>query len=149
GPRVDLVLEITNTTDKDVTIWVGGDETALTFELKGPGAVNKVITLATTADIKISRAVVIPAGKTYTRPVTGFDYPWPRPQSRWYWTSPGDYTLSATWQLGGPNGAAGPLLVAAPVKLKVTPPAKIKALNVQVQAPGLEMHLTLKENTYV
>jgi hypothetical protein len=131
GPKVDLVLEITNPSDQDVTIWIGGEETALTFNLEGPGAVSQLITLMTTADLKFSHPVVIRAGRTYTQPITSLDFPSPRPNSRWYWLRRGDYRLSATWRLGGlavPNAqggskqTAGTVLVTAPIKLKVIAP---------------------------
>jgi hypothetical protein len=128
APTVDLVLEITNTSDKDVTIWIGGEETNLTFELKGEGAVNKVVTYRTTADIKISTSVTLAPNKSYTLPIQSLDFPHPRPTRRWYWTEPGEYTLIATYQLGdskteGEEGKAnsvkGPKLVSEPIKLKV------------------------------
>jgi hypothetical protein len=119
---VYLDLEIANTSDKDVTIWIGGDATSLSFDLKGPGAVCKLLTLTTTADFRYARPVVIRAGETYTRPVTSLNFPHPRPSSLWYWTEPGEYTLSATWVLGASKDTAGPVLVAAPIKLTVTAP---------------------------
>lgn len=121
GPKVDLTLEISNPTDKEVSIWIGGDDSRLSLELKGPGAVSMLLTKRQTADIKISKAIAIPAGKTYSRPITDLAYPHPRQNSQWYWTSPGEYTVSATWKLGPPFGAGkGINLAAAPIKLQVT-----------------------------
>jgi len=129
GPVVDLVLEIINVTDKDVTIWVGGDDTPMTLELKGPGAVNKVVTMRATADIKRSKPVVIPPGKCYALYMSRLDYPRYRPTQRWYWTEPGEYMLTATFQLGLPirfakKGDSIVLgkLVAEPIKLIVVNP---------------------------
>jgi hypothetical protein len=39
-PAVDLTLELTNTSDKDVSIWVKGDATRVVLDLKGKGAVS-------------------------------------------------------------------------------------------------------------
>jgi hypothetical protein len=124
GPKVNLVLEISNPSDQDAMIWVGGDDTRLTVELKGPGAVSKVVTMRATADIKTSKAVTIPAGKTYSQPIADLGYPRPRRTSQWYWTSPGEYTLSATWKLGAAakGESKGPTLSADPIKLQVMPP---------------------------
>jgi hypothetical protein len=123
GPKVDLVLEISNPSDKEATIWIGGDNTLLSLELKGPGAVSKLLTMQQTADIKVSKAIPIPAGKTYSRPITDLAYPLPRQNSQWYWTSPGEYTLSATWKLStAARDGKGPTLVAVPIKLHVTTP---------------------------
>jgi hypothetical protein len=124
GPKVDLILEISNPSGQDAMIWVGGDDTRLTLDLSGPGAVSKVVTTRMTADIKTSKAIAIPAGKTYSRPIADLGYPHPRPTSYWYWTSPGEYTLAATWKLGGAakGDSKGPTLIAAAVKLQVTPP---------------------------
>jgi hypothetical protein len=123
GPKVDLTLEISNPSDKEATIWVGGDDTRLSVELKGPGAASKLLTTRQTADIKISKAIEIPAGKTYSRPVTDLAYPLPRQNSQWYWTTPGEYTLTATWKLGAPKGQKpGPTLTAPPIKLQVVAP---------------------------
>ncbi len=146
GPRVDLVLEIANTSDKDVTIWIGGDDTALRFDLKGPGAVSKLLTFATTADLKYSRPVVIPAGKTYTQPVTNLGFPHPRANSMWYWTRPGEYTLSATWQLGGSKTTGGgPVLIAAPIKLTVTAPIGARAEDYLTRDGRLKERLEIQE----
>jgi hypothetical protein len=144
GPRVDLVLEITNTGDQDVTIWIGGDDTSLSFDLQGPGAISKLITLATTADLKFSHPVVIRAGQTFTRPVTGLGFPYPRPHSGWYWTRPGDYTLTATWNTGGPGKRSGVTLVTEPVKLRVVtgaPPVRM--------IPGVEVDGFGKRGTVI
>jgi hypothetical protein len=124
GPKVNLVLEISNPSAQEAMIWVGGDDTRLTLELHGPGAVTKVVTREATADIKTSKAIAIPAGKTYSRPITDLGYPYPRRTSQWYWTKPGEYTLSATWKLGAANKGQGkgPTLIAAPIQLHVTAP---------------------------
>jgi hypothetical protein len=125
GPNVDLALEITNPTDVDITIYIGGDNTRLSLDLDGPGAVSKVVTKMTTTDLKVSKPVVIAPGKTYSHPIKSLAFPWPRPTSQWYWTSPGDYTLTALWQTSTEKkDGKGPLLRAEPIKLRVTQAAK-------------------------
>src|SRR5207249_11607335 len=38
-PAVEMTLELKNTGDKDVQVWVSGDPVVVTLDLKGPGAV--------------------------------------------------------------------------------------------------------------
>lgn len=110
APAVDLVVEIKNTSDKPVTVWVKGDPVVLTLELKGKGAVNASPLLAFTQEFRIPSGVEIAPGKTYGIPVkalvSGF-----RGASKFsYWTEPGDYELVATFKTGvspAPKGAKG------------------------------------------
>src|ERR1700733_11106475 len=39
-PAVEMTLELKNTSDKDVQVWISGDSVVLTLDLKGPGAVT-------------------------------------------------------------------------------------------------------------
>jgi hypothetical protein len=147
SPAVDLVLEIANTSNKTVTIWVGGDDTLFILELKGSGAVSKIVTMRTTADLKRSRPVEIAPGKSYRLPITNLNYPYPRVTERWYWTEPGEYTLSARYRLGwsadpfgGPKGQQGQKLTAAPIKLVVIEPLPGGAVSDYLTADGKLKH---------
>jgi hypothetical protein len=119
GPVVDLVLEIRNAGDKEVTIWVDGDETLLTLELKGPGAVHVSWLAPHTTDLRYSKAIKLAPGASYTRPLKSLDHGFRGNGERWYWTTPGEYTLSATSQLGGAMGDRGPVLTSTPIKIKI------------------------------
>jgi hypothetical protein len=124
APVVDLLIEITNTSDKPVTIMIGGDDAPLRFELKGPGAVSTT-TFFTTLELRISQPVTIAPGKSFTHPVTRLAS-YPRYKTNWYWTEPGEYTLTAHWQLGEPKrGEPGPALKTEPVVLKVVAPSQM------------------------
>lgn len=118
-PAVDLMLQITNKSDKEVTVYVGGDSNQVTLDLKGPGVVALKPLLGFTADFRLPKAESIAPGKSYNLQVKqlsdGF-----RGASRWiYWTEPGEYTISATYQLATNDGGKGPLLKSEPVKIKV------------------------------
>src|SRR5438105_389804 len=39
-PAVDLALELKNTSDKEVKVWISGDAVQLNLDLKGPGALS-------------------------------------------------------------------------------------------------------------
>src|SRR5262249_34865551 len=52
-PAVDLVLEITNTSDKEVKLWEKGDPVFVTLKLEGPGAINVKGRRAFTTDFRI------------------------------------------------------------------------------------------------
>src|SRR5205807_1118395 len=76
-------------------------------------------------------------------------FPYPRPNSMWYWTRPGEYTLSATWQTSGPKKAGGPVLVAPPIKLKVTAAEQrlpVRVLPIRVEGlPGMRKEIVTAE----
>ena len=104
-PAVDLAVEIKNTSDKPVTVWVKGDPVELTLELKavkgkGGAAVNAAPPLAFTQEFRIPEGVEIAPGKTHSIPVKGLKSGH-RGQSKFaYWTTPGEYELVATLRTG-------------------------------------------------
>lgn len=131
APAVDLVVEIKNTSDKPVTVWISGDPVVLTLALKGKGAVNAAPNLPFTEEFRSPRGVEIAAGKTHTIPVKALQSGY-RGAAHWaYWTEAGDYELTATLATASspaPKGAKdAPLegfgrvtLTSAPFKLTVT-----------------------------
>jgi hypothetical protein len=129
APAVELALELTNTSDKEVKIWIGGDGTTLTLDLKGPGAVSVTPMRAFTQEYRIPMTVTLAPGKSQTLPITGLSYGHRGVATQAYWTEPGDYTLGASYATAispAPPGSkdAGQgfgrvALTAAPVKIKV------------------------------
>jgi hypothetical protein len=118
-PAIDLVLQITNTGKEDVTIHVEGTPNFWTFELKGPGVIDLKPRLAFPAIYRLPKAVTLAPGKSHEIPVKQLS-DGRMGISRWiYWTEPGEYTLSATYQTAGPKGSIGETLKSEPVKLKV------------------------------
>lgn len=94
-PVVDLKLEIVNTSDKPVRIYVGGDPVTLLVTLKGDGALNLVGMDCHTEEYRQPHPTEIAAGGTYTIPLSlksGF-----RGDSNVaYWTAAGDYEVVVT-----------------------------------------------------
>ncbi len=129
APVVDLSVEIKNTSDKPVTIWVSGDPVVLALTLKGKGALNVAPTLAFTEEFRNPTGVEIPAGKTHTIPVKSLVSGY-RGAAHWaYWIEAGEYELTATLKTGvkpAPKGAkdandgfGAVTLTSTPLKLTV------------------------------
>src|SRR5262249_38292277 len=69
-PAVRLELELHNTSDKEVRIWVKGDPVVLDLEVKGPGATSVVAQKAFTQEYRIPAATTLPPGRSYSYPIT-------------------------------------------------------------------------------
>ena len=117
---VDFVLQITNTSKEEVTVYVGGDPNVFTFNLTGgAGVVNMLNPVAFTADFRLPKAVAIAPGKSYEIPVKVFA-DGNRGYSRLvFWTGPGDYKLSVKYTLSDKGGGKGTVLTSEPVKITV------------------------------
>jgi hypothetical protein len=125
APGVDLVLEFRNNSEKSITIYVDGDDTHLFWELKGPGAISARYAQIITLEFRSSRPVTIAAGKSYSREIKTLEGGYRGLIQRWYWMQPGEYTLTAKYQLGGaPGSPRGRELTSNPIKLVVKPEAK-------------------------
>ncbi len=128
-PQVDLLLELTNTGDRDVQLWVTGDPVMLTLNLKGPGAVSIEPLRAFTDEFRVPTALTLPPGKTHTIAIKSLHYGLRGLAQQAYWTKPGEYTLGAVLQTGispPPAGAkeveenfARVRITADPIKLTV------------------------------
>ena len=117
-PAIDAVLEIRNTGKTEWVVLVGGDANVMMLNLKGPGVIDLTPQLAFTADFRLPKEVRIEAGKAYEIPLKQLSDGFRGASHYLYWTQPGEYTLSATYQLANPDGAKGQVLTSAPVKLK-------------------------------
>lgn len=128
-PFVDLKVEIKNTSDKAIKVWVSGDPVVLALNLKGPGAFNFDPPMAFTEEFRLPQSVEIAAGKSHTITLTSLRTGF-RGQSHYsYWTDAGEYELSASFKtamMPAPNGAKEGMdgfglvtLWAAPVKLTI------------------------------
>jgi hypothetical protein len=120
-PAVDLVLQLTNTSKEEVTVYVGGDSNVYTFELTGgTGVVTMNSGLAFTREFRIPKAVALAPGKSHDIPVKRLS-DGNRGASRYvYWTGPGEYKLGATYTLATADGGKGATLKSEPVKITVT-----------------------------
>src|SRR5262249_37656637 len=84
--EVDLALELKNTSDMDITIWIadgygkeerqkGGDYVSLQLDLKGPGAVSALVQQRfTRPKTPPPRTLAIAPGKTWALPITTLNY---------------------------------------------------------------------------
>jgi len=115
-PDVDLDLCITNTGKEKVSIYFGSGRATLT--LTGPG-VTTANPAGYSTDFGQTHEFVLKPGKSLSIPLKRladgaggnhrFIYP----------TAPGEYRLSATYQLGTADGGKGPLLKSDEVKLRI------------------------------
>ena len=94
-PAVDLVLKFTNTSDKDVEFWVGGDPVQTTLVLEGPGAVTTGSNLAFPAIFIGPKPMTLAAGKSHEIPIKQLSHGQRGMGQFTYWTEPGEYKLSA------------------------------------------------------
>ena len=128
-PAVDLVLEITNRTDKDVEFWAAGDPVQVFLQLKGPEAVTVKPLVISTLEFRVPKPMTLAAGKTHKVPVTRLRYGHRGISEQAYWSEPGEYTLSATFNTGikpAPKGVKAEddgfgrvTLTSDPIKVKV------------------------------
>lgn len=128
-PAVDLTLELTNTSDKDVTIWSNGDPVQVVLELKGEGAVSVTPRIAMTREFRVPRPLTLAPGKKHAIDVKSLRYGMRGISQQAYWTQAGEYTLTAKFITGiSPpppdsknvaEGFARVTLTSNPVKLKV------------------------------
>jgi hypothetical protein len=130
APAVDLVLELKNTSDRDIEVWVSGDPTRVMLDLKGPGAMNVELKgLAFTLEFRVPKAMRLAAGQVYKIDIKSLTYGQRGATNRSYWVLPGEYTLTASFKTAvapAPKGAKqaegnfGEVTVtSAPIKLKV------------------------------
>jgi hypothetical protein len=118
-PAVDLTMRITNNSDKDVTIMVGGDDSQMQLKLAGPGAVTVENMVAMTMEFRIGKPVTIAPGKTYDTKITSLAFGMRGISQYAYWTEPGEYTLTATLVYGQGDGKPQGKVESGAAKLKV------------------------------
>jgi hypothetical protein len=130
APEVDLTLELKNTGDKEILIWIGGDTTRLGLDLKGKNAINAEIKgQAVTQELRQPQAIRLGPGKGHKIEIKKLSYGHRGASHRSFWLEPGDYTLTARYLTGlspAPKGSEdlgdgfGRVTVtSAAVKLKV------------------------------
>jgi hypothetical protein len=130
APAVDLVLEIKNTSGKDIAVWINGDPTRLMLDLKGPGAVNSELKgLATTLEFRVPNAIKLAPGQSHKLEIKSLSHGMRGASHRSYWVEPGEYTLTASFLTGvsppppgaqkADDGFGVVTLTSAPVTLKV------------------------------
>jgi hypothetical protein len=123
-PKVDLVLELKNPTDKPVTVVLDSDAGALDLVLEGPGAVTVEGRKIFTREFRIGKEKVIEPGKTLELPITSLKFGFRGVAQHAYWTEPGEYKIAAVLRWPDPAAAAGGgrkvwQAAAEPVKVEV------------------------------
>jgi hypothetical protein len=122
APNVDLVLKIVNTSKDEITVYYGGDPNMWTFELKGPGVVTLTNPIALTTEFRMPKGRTLKAGEAIEIPVNKLLDGIRGVGRLVYWTEPGEYTLSASYQLSDAKGKRTDVLKSEPVKIKVEMP---------------------------
>jgi hypothetical protein len=118
---VDFLLQVTNTSKEEVTIYVGGDPNVYTFELTGgAGSVSMNSTGVFTTEFRLPKAVNLAAGKSYDIPVKSLSDGNRGIARLLFWTGPGEYKLSAKYALSDKDGGKAADLTSEPVKITVT-----------------------------
>src|SRR5262249_41734468 len=97
APTVEMTLELTNTSDKEVQIWSKGDPVSVNLELKGPGAESVTPRQAFSRIFHVPTPMALAPGKTLSVPVTSLPHGFRGIAQRAYWTEPGEYTLTASF----------------------------------------------------
>jgi len=129
-PKVDLVLELTNTSDKEVQIRFGGTQNVITLDLKGPGAETVAKKRIVTPKFLIApKTESLAPGKSVSVPIASLGFGLRNMTHAAYWTAPGEYTLRASYQIAttpapkgareSGNGFGGVTLTSAPITIKV------------------------------
>jgi hypothetical protein len=99
-PAVDLEVELKNTSDKNVEVWISGDATDLSLDVKGPGAMTVEGRKAFTTDFRLPKPMTLEPGKTYTFTVSSLSFGFRGAGKQAYWTEAGEYTIAASFKTG-------------------------------------------------
>jgi hypothetical protein len=132
APKVDLTLELVNTSDKEVQVRVGGTVNVITLDLKGPGAETIAFKGRLQPRFLIApKTVTLAPGKSATVPIQSLGFGLRGLTHAAYWTAPGAYTLTASYQTtlnpapegakAGADGFGAVTLSSAPTKIQVEP----------------------------
>ena len=127
GPKVDLTLEIVNTSAKAVTVWQNGNALGLRLHLRGPGAVSMRggVSAQIPEEGLAWQSITIAPGKSHALAITDLDSQdqiWHRS----YWTEPGDYLLSASLTLYPQKADEKNVPIVRPVIQLVSPTIKLQ-----------------------
>jgi hypothetical protein len=118
-PEVDLALKITNTTSRELQVWIVGPQTELRLELKGPGALA-LVSLQTTDSP--AQSITLAPGEHYSLPIVRLAERASWKPRFWYWTEPGTYSLTArltTTQTAPGSGSRRVTIQSDPITIQV------------------------------
>ena len=98
-PRVNLGLEIRNSSAHEVKIFVGGKGSELTMNLTGPGAMTAAAPANFQADFLVPQTINLPANHSHVLAITYLVYGNREKLHAAYWTEPGQYTLTLRYKV--------------------------------------------------
>ena len=107
-PVVDLVLEVRNTSDKDIQLFTLPDLAAVELDLKGPDTLTVQMAGPFQLDRRLPKPITLAPGQVFTRPIRSLKHGHRDIEFRSCWLAPGEYTLTArfvTSVLPAPPGA--------------------------------------------
>lgn len=94
--KVDLTFTITNNSDAEQKIVIGGDSSRFEFTLEGPGAVTVENMIPMTREYRMGQEVAIAPGKSHEIKLNSLAGGMRGMTKMSYFTEAGDYKLSAT-----------------------------------------------------
>lgn len=124
-PTVNAELRIRNTGKDPVTLKLGGDESTISLELSGPGAVNVELMMPMSMEFRFGQAVTIRPGAEHVIPLPTLRSGMRGVVRAAWWTEPGDYELGAQLHCMLDRAGGEPVgidLTAKPAKFTVTAP---------------------------
>jgi hypothetical protein len=98
--RVEMALQIKNTGKAAVQVWVAGDATLLTLDLKGNGAMTASARAAPPRNFFPPRPVTLKPGQSYKIPLERLAYGFRNEATYAYVADLGVYELTATFRTG-------------------------------------------------
>ena len=114
---VDLTLRLSDNTDKDITIKLGGDESQINFNLTGEGAVTIDNLVPMTMEFREGQAVTIKPGRTHDIAVKSLAGGARSIARMSYFTEAGQYRLST--ELIAASGESQIKIASEPITIKV------------------------------
>jgi hypothetical protein len=129
-PKVELTLELVNTSNKEVELRYGGTQNIYLLDLKGPGAETVAFGgRAQPGFILAPKTVTLAPGQSVKVKISSLAFGRRNLTHAAFWTAPGEYTLAVRYDAmikPAPEGAADVgdgfgfvTLTSAPIKLKV------------------------------
>ena len=115
---VPITLRVHNTTEEAVTFNFGADASSYTLTVKGPGVEVVKYPVIMTREFRIGKPVTLEPGKTFDIPLKELEDGMRGKGRLTIITEPGEYTISATYQMATDKGK-GPLLTSEPAKFTV------------------------------
>ena len=116
--KMPITLRIINRTDAAIGFQFGSDASFYTLSVTGPGVKAVFNPLAQTTELRPGKPVTVAPGKTFDIELTGLEYGSRGRGDLLIIMEPGEYVLTATYQMATEEGR-GALLKSAPAKFTI------------------------------